>query len=85
MKNSKKDLLLHQKFLKTNTGVAQSVEHRSPKPGVGSSSLSARAQKKPAILAGFFFCTYYFRKNYYSRRQSSALQWFKTSEGLIFK
>ena len=26
------------------TGVAQSVEHRSPKPGVGSSSLSARAK-----------------------------------------
>ena len=26
-----------------NTGVAQLVEHWSPKPGVGSSSLSARA------------------------------------------
>ncbi len=26
------------------TGVAQLVEHRSPKPGVGSSSLSARAK-----------------------------------------
>lgn len=26
-----------------NTGVAQLVEHRSPKPGVGSSSLSSRA------------------------------------------
>ena len=26
------------------TGVAQSVEHRSPKPGVGSSSLSSRAK-----------------------------------------
>ena len=25
------------------TGVAQLVEHRSPKPGVGSSSLSSRA------------------------------------------
>ena len=27
-----------------NTGVAQLVEHWSPKPGVGSSSLSARAK-----------------------------------------
>ncbi len=27
-----------------NTGVAQLVEHRSPKPGVGSSSLSSRAE-----------------------------------------
>lgn len=28
----------------TYTGIAQLVEHRSPKPGVGSSSLSARAK-----------------------------------------
>ena len=28
------------------TGVAQLVEHRSPKPGVGSSSLSYRANKE---------------------------------------
>ena len=28
------------------TGVAQLVEHWSPKPGVGSSSLSTRANKK---------------------------------------
>ncbi len=28
-----------------NTGVAQLVEHWSPKPGVGSSSLSSRAKK----------------------------------------
>ena len=27
-----------------HTGVAQLVEHRSPKPGVGSSSLSSRAK-----------------------------------------
>ncbi len=27
-----------------NTGIAQSVEHWSPKPGVGSSSLSSRAK-----------------------------------------
>ncbi len=32
------------KELKLNTGVAQLVEHRSPKPGVGSSSLSSRAE-----------------------------------------
>lgn len=31
---------------KINTGVAQLVEHWSPKPGVGSSSLSSRASKK---------------------------------------
>ncbi len=28
----------------SNTGVAQLVEHWSPKPGVGSSSLSSRAK-----------------------------------------
>ena len=32
-------------FAAANTGVAQLVEHRSPKPGVGSSSLSSRAKK----------------------------------------
>ena len=31
-------------FAPANTGVAQLVEHRSPKPGVGSSSLSSRAR-----------------------------------------
>lgn len=30
----------------TLTGIAQSVEHWSPKPGVGSSSLSSRAKNK---------------------------------------
>ncbi len=29
-----------------HTGVAQLVEHWSPKPGVGSSSLSSRAKSK---------------------------------------
>jgi hypothetical protein len=33
-------------FAPANTGVAQLVEHRSPKPGVGSSSLSSRAEKR---------------------------------------
>ncbi len=36
-----------KKFFNTSglvTGVAQLVEHRSPKPGVGSSSLSSRAE-----------------------------------------
>ena len=32
-----------------NTGVAQLVEHWSPKPGVGSSSLSSRAKKMKFI------------------------------------
>ncbi len=31
-------------FAAANTGVAQLVEHRSPKLGVGSSSLSSRAE-----------------------------------------
>ena len=33
-------------FAAANTGVAQLVEHWSPKPGVGSSSLSSRAERK---------------------------------------
>jgi hypothetical protein len=32
--------------IKMYTGVAQLVEHWSPKPGVGSSSLSSRAKTK---------------------------------------
>ena len=32
------------------TGVAQLVEHRSPKPGVGSSSLSSRANLERICL-----------------------------------
>jgi hypothetical protein len=35
-------LYLHRIF---HTGVAQSVEHRSPKPSVGRSSRSSRANK----------------------------------------
>ena len=37
-------------FAAANTGVAQLVEHRSPKPGVGSSSLSSRATIKSCKL-----------------------------------
>ena len=37
-------------FAAANTGVAQLVEHRSPKPGVGSSSLSSRAEIRPCKL-----------------------------------
>ena len=33
-------------FAPANTGIAQLVEHRSPKPSVGSSSLSSRAKGK---------------------------------------
>ena len=32
------------------TGVAQLVEHRSPKPGVGSSSLSSRANRTTSLF-----------------------------------
>ena len=41
-------------FAAENTGVAQLVEHRSPKPGVGSSSLSSRAKKLYQIDTTFF-------------------------------
>jgi preprotein translocase subunit SecE len=44
-------LLKNGKHLVFYTGVAQLVEHRSPKPGVGSSSLSTRAKiKKMGIV-----------------------------------
>ncbi len=36
-----------------NTGVAQSVEHWSPKPGVESSNLSTRANKKVNAMSRF--------------------------------
>ena len=45
-----------------HTGIAQLVEHRSPKPGVGSSNLSARAkfaflhQKWCFFILSLFFC-----------------------------
>ncbi len=41
------------------TGVAQLVEHRSPKPGVGSSSLSSRANSyKMKKIVSYFKETY---------------------------
>ena len=43
-------------FATRNTGVAQLVEHRSPKPRVGSSNLSSRAKK--ATLYGWLLCLY---------------------------
>ena len=44
-------------FAPANTGVAQLVEHRSPKPGVGSSSLSSRAKEScESMICGFFYC-----------------------------
>ena len=36
------------------TGVAQLVEHRSPKPSVESSSLSTRAKNKQNYVQEFF-------------------------------
>ncbi len=36
---------MHRKGAPDYTGLAQLVEHRSPKPGVGSSSLSSRAKE----------------------------------------
>jgi hypothetical protein len=55
---------------KINTGVAQLVEHWSPKPGVGSSSLSSRANKNEwdtTILYSIFllfFCSFYQPSNF---------------------
>ena len=40
----------------STTGVAQLVEHRSPKPGVGSSSLSSRANNKGMFKKIFKYC-----------------------------
>ena len=45
-------------FAATNTGVAQLVEHRSPKPGVGSSSLSSRARVKKAYSNNISFSNF---------------------------
>ena len=45
-------------FAPANTGIAQLVEHRSPKPSVGSSSLSSRAgiiRYESMIYVGFFY------------------------------
>ena len=38
------------------TGIAQLVEHRSPKPGVGSSSLSSRAYYKHMLTKFITYC-----------------------------
>ena len=43
-------------FAPANTGVAQLVEHRSPKPGVGSSSLSSRAKESSCKSKTCGFC-----------------------------
>ena len=42
-----------RQFINTNRGVVQLVEHRSPKPGVGSSSLSAPAIIPYQIISNF--------------------------------
>ena len=53
-------------FAAANTGVAQLVEHRSPKPGVGSSSLSSRAKKDYSMPRHWiiFFYIFYFLKEF---------------------
>ena len=43
-------------FAPANTGIAQLVEHRSPKPGVGSSSLSSRAKVAAMNQLQLFLC-----------------------------
>ena len=40
-------------LIRLRTGLAQLVEHWSPKPGVGSSSLSTRAQIKTMSIINF--------------------------------
>ena len=42
-------------FCSAITEVAQSVEHWSPKPGVGSSSLSFRAKRRSLKVSASFF------------------------------
>ena len=44
-------------FAPANTGIAQLVEHRSPKPSVGSSSLSSRAKvvSCESMICSFFY------------------------------
>ena len=53
MHNSNK----YSTFAPANTGIAQLVEHRSPKPSVGSSSLSSRAKiaSCESMICSFFY------------------------------
>ena len=48
---------IYTTFATANTGIAQLVEHRSPKPSVGSSSLSSRAEIKSCnyLVTAFFY------------------------------
>ena len=58
-----------------NTGLAQLVEHWSPKPGVGSSSLSTRAEKiKMAEIINYIKDSYEELKNNVSWTERSELQ-----------
>ena len=50
-------------FATANTGIAQLVEHRSPKPSVGSSSLSSRAEIKSCNSKSCSFCSFIGRTN----------------------
>ena len=56
------DIKICTTFAIANTGIAQLVEHRSPKPSVGSSSLSSRAKDKSCKLnqLAAFFISYLF-------------------------
>ena len=58
-----------------NTGLAQLVEHWSPKPGVGSSSLSTRAEKQQmAEIINYIKDSFEELKNNVSWTERSELQ-----------
>ena len=63
-------------FAAANTGVAQLVEHRSPKPGVGSSSLSSRARSNSCKLITYGCLSFTGRTNvgHYFFRVSTILR-----------
>ena len=54
---------IYRTFATANTGIAQLVEHRSPKPSVGSSSLSSRAEIKSCNSKSCSFCSFIGRTN----------------------
>ena len=57
-------------FATANTGIAQLVEHRSPKPSVGSSSLSSRAAQEAVTDRLRLLCVYGVGKSCRFRFQS---------------
>ena len=61
-------------FAAANTGVAQLVEHRSPKPGVGSSSLSSRARSNSCKLITYGYFSFQVGRNSDEINDSDAIR-----------